>query len=809
MGMSEERSLRQVRSPWQAHPLIFAALLLLLTVFSCFAVCLRIGLLGDDFTNIHLLSSRGLEMLLQGFSGSHMQLPFFGLHYRPALTIFYLFDFWLFGINPVGLHLSNLLWHCCASFLAFLAVLKILEAFGVRDCYLISLSTALIFAIHPFHCEVLTWWVAKNDIICASWYLLSVYLFLEGRQSRRRRPFEVGALLAFLIAISCKEVALSLPLLITVLLIMLDSKNCLIKRILPALKESAPFWLVLAFFWLVRWHFLGTCLGGYWGHQNGFNLELLQEHYCDLQNPLRLWFPVDTDRDIWKSVSGVSLSLIYAFSFFSFAFRKDLKENDWRNTIAALIFACLAFLILMLPVSFIWFPDANFENSRLLYLPVLLISLLLPLLLLAGRNLPGQNLPAEENLLARLPFFRQALWEVLSLALFTGILFYSSLHIQARWLKASQAFNSLTQSLDRRLSSLAGSKQLVLFDLPSLIDRAPLRIQFRELQDLLRPPFANQPNWEGLRSITPRYFGDREICNLSRLKEIVLRPDLYQLVYCKRGPEPNSLTFEDALLSDLRKPGAKEPLVLAALDQGVGKGGNRYSFIRLPRPITTGDFQFLTIRFKPRREGKNTLRTIAWKKPSMPLFILENHSRYIGKDTNEGSEQERVVHVGEIVDWLLCPAIDALEVVTDKDTIVDSVTLRSDSGLVPDFRAIGAENNPGNDGVVRSAEKDGLLNFQFDASKVPQSSSVRVEITYPFNEFCQYSHTFRDSSECRWRMKYFDINATSGQFTLSNHLGSPAWHQVRILARSKNGSMVGYSSDPVFVQSEPDIPPGS
>ena len=93
--------------------------------------------------------------------------------YRPLVTISYIFDYAVWGLNPKGFHLTNLILHILTSIIIYLLALEILKKSWP------SLIAALIFALHPVHTEAVTWVVGRAEVMAGLFYFLSFLLYIK------------------------------------------------------------------------------------------------------------------------------------------------------------------------------------------------------------------------------------------------------------------------------------------------------------------------------------------------------------------------------------------------------------------------------------------------------------------------------------------------------------------------------------------------------------------------------------------------------------------------------------------------------
>ncbi len=72
-------------------------------------------------------------------------------HWHPLTWISHMLDCSLFGLNPSGHHLINLLFHICNTLLLFF-ILNIMTGALYRSAFV-----AMLFALHPLNVESVAW----------------------------------------------------------------------------------------------------------------------------------------------------------------------------------------------------------------------------------------------------------------------------------------------------------------------------------------------------------------------------------------------------------------------------------------------------------------------------------------------------------------------------------------------------------------------------------------------------------------------------------------------------------------------------
>ncbi|GMR40685.1 hypothetical protein PMAYCL1PPCAC_10880, partial [Pristionchus mayeri] len=140
--------------------------------------------------------------------------------WRPLTTLSFRLNYLLYGLKPLGFHIVNVLLHIICS----LMVLRISER--NLSSRVARLFSALLFAVHPIHCEAVAGIVGRAD-------LLASLCFLTGLVADTSLPYTA---VLTVIGVACKETAIVLPVLIGV------------KRVIDLRKVSsiAPLFLLTA-----------------------------------------------------------------------------------------------------------------------------------------------------------------------------------------------------------------------------------------------------------------------------------------------------------------------------------------------------------------------------------------------------------------------------------------------------------------------------------------------------------------------------------------------------------------------------------
>ena len=143
-------------------------------------------------------------------------------HWIPVTWISFGVDYRLWGMDPLGYHLTNVLLHAASAVAFYFVALRLLRAAtgaGERVLWLGALAAALFFAIHPLRVESVAWVTERRDVLSGLWFLLTILTYLEaaGSDGARRRRWLAGSVACFVVAAMSKAIVMTLPVLLIVL----------------------------------------------------------------------------------------------------------------------------------------------------------------------------------------------------------------------------------------------------------------------------------------------------------------------------------------------------------------------------------------------------------------------------------------------------------------------------------------------------------------------------------------------------------------------------------------------------------------
>jgi Tfp pilus assembly protein PilF len=165
--------------------------------------------------------------------------------YRPLLTVWFLSNKTIFGLNPHGFHVTTVLAHVVATGLAFFVARLLLKDAGA------ALFAAAIFGLHPLQVESVSWISAVNDPLAAVFCFASFLAYRKAAVVQLRSSFWwtlAGAF--FLLALLTKEVSIVLVGIVLIDLLTRPKNTGEPVRRSPLLPLFCAYGLV-ALFWLI------------------------------------------------------------------------------------------------------------------------------------------------------------------------------------------------------------------------------------------------------------------------------------------------------------------------------------------------------------------------------------------------------------------------------------------------------------------------------------------------------------------------------------------------------------------------------
>lgn len=328
--------------------------------------------LSDDFVHVQYMQRMDTDImvLLKNFWSNWLDGPT-TLFYRPLVSVTLYADHLIWGWNPVGFHLTNVLMH--AGTAAF--VFQIARILSARDAaggaVVFPALAALLFLLSPLHPEAVYWIIGRVDGQLALLYLMAVYLFMRHPVGARASAWLYGSLLAFVAGLMTKEPAVTLPAILAAYVFFYPASGAVLfwQRAWTALRRSAPFWIVLVTYFLWRHHVLGTFGGGYTGGGTDYFSIEYWERWRTL---LYLVFPINR---VWPESAEarhlMSWLFLAGWSGLALAALRSLLHDSLR--LSGVLFGLAAFVITLIPLASVFHVASDLQSSRFLYLPAVFV----------------------------------------------------------------------------------------------------------------------------------------------------------------------------------------------------------------------------------------------------------------------------------------------------------------------------------------------------------------------------------------------------------------------------------------------------
>jgi hypothetical protein len=137
-----------------------------------FAQTLRYDFINYDdpqyvYQNTRITSGLGLSNIAWAFTHIHSG------NWHPLTTITHMLDCQLHGLNAGWHHFTNVLLHCLAVVLLFVALGRMTGALW-RSAFV-----SAVFAVHPLHVESVAWIAERKDVLSALFFMLTLLAYLH------------------------------------------------------------------------------------------------------------------------------------------------------------------------------------------------------------------------------------------------------------------------------------------------------------------------------------------------------------------------------------------------------------------------------------------------------------------------------------------------------------------------------------------------------------------------------------------------------------------------------------------------------
>ena len=450
-----------------------ALALIALAIIVAYSATLFNWFSGDDFVHLIWLKDaiHNPELIFRNFHANWLDVKTTKF-YRPLISVFMVQDYALWGTNGFGFHLTNVLFLIFSSLTLFFIVRDLVAPIQGSRKNTPAFLAALMFGLYPLHLEPVSWITGRVDCIVTAFFLSQPMVLhaLERKQidmAFRRDLDEHGA------GLLSKEMAIVLPATFAAYELLAAKRpadaatkdsspassiaEAFGKRLLTTAKNTAPFWVTLAGYFIIRRLALGTFVGGY---------DDAVRSVADQRRLLMTWLHslsmlfAPGNRDLISS-ANIYL-LIWKLSLVScavLAIANCIKDSLLRSRC---YFLLAWFAICLAPVYKLFSISDDLQGSRLAYLCTAPLACLIGLAFTKiDLSLRASNRKRARSALALLIY--------LALPFAAGQLLWKN---NSAWAQAGVTSNAVRQELQKFYDKTPGDPQVLIVGLPDNIDGA-------------------------------------------------------------------------------------------------------------------------------------------------------------------------------------------------------------------------------------------------------------------------------------------------------------------------------------------------
>ena len=292
------------------------------------------------------------------------------LSYRPVVTLSYFIDYSIWGLNPFGFHLTNLLLHTLNSVLIFFLFTYFLNNRTV------SFVAALLFVCHPILSETVNAISYREDLLTATFFIAAFILYiktskrddlvLKQNSNTKTRLLYSASLICSLFAVFSKEMAIILPALIYLYDFVLTKKKDLPHKLIH---NYIGYILIAIFYLIIRFVILYSPVEAQTSYPSNSVLINAMTMTKVIASYMGLFFlPLSLCADyVMPHASFLDISFILSLLLVSSAILIAYKLYTYSKIV---FFSIVWFSVSLLPVLNI-VPIENIIAERYLYLPIL------------------------------------------------------------------------------------------------------------------------------------------------------------------------------------------------------------------------------------------------------------------------------------------------------------------------------------------------------------------------------------------------------------------------------------------------------
>jgi hypothetical protein len=276
--------------------------------------------------------------------------------FRPVCDLSVALDYWLWGKNAYGYHITNVVLHIANSILVFWFSKVLFRKFELENVVVLSVLTATLFFIYAFHSETILWILGRSASLGCLFFIPSMVFYLRRNDNG---SFFFLSLLFFALGLMTYESVWIFPIVAACISIATPGKKK---------KERVYVLSVLALFLIylfIRKQTIGEVVGNYEAASFfGWNIKTLILNFVRLFSRAMLPPMMNTAYFI-----DVAIVVVAVAGLIVVVYRRKLGFPS--------LLVGLLFMVSFVPYLSLGIDTHTVEGERYLYLPTLFVALLL------------------------------------------------------------------------------------------------------------------------------------------------------------------------------------------------------------------------------------------------------------------------------------------------------------------------------------------------------------------------------------------------------------------------------------------------
>ena len=185
------------------HPVAVAALFLIASTLLVYAPVIDFQFIHYD-DDIYVTNNPWVKQGLTWQGARWAMTALEGGSWHPLTWLSHMVDVQLFGLNPSGHHLTNLLLHLANALLLF-GVLQRMTGAVWR-----SALVSALFALHPLNLESVAWVAERKNVLSTLFWLLTIWAYVSYVRKPDWQRY-LGIMGAFVLGLMAKPMLVTLP----------------------------------------------------------------------------------------------------------------------------------------------------------------------------------------------------------------------------------------------------------------------------------------------------------------------------------------------------------------------------------------------------------------------------------------------------------------------------------------------------------------------------------------------------------------------------------------------------------------------